>query len=238
MNPNTQLTDDTIDLRELFFSLLIQWKLIVFCTVFALVCAVAYLKVAKKTYSVDAKIQIIDNKQNGLAGLNAQLVSLGSLAGINLGGMGGAQSIQTEIEILQSRSILTKAIQDLNLDVQIQPEQSLINKFLSADQFQINYQADEIQVKNHKTQFSIHQFNIPSQYLDQNLILTFHGQGFKLVSEKTGLEVFNVRLIKNRNLVLSKQHGQWRLVVNSHSTGNILFKNSLRLQQSRAYYSI
>ena len=152
MNPNTQLTDDTIDLRELFFSLLIQWKLIVFCTVFALVCAVAYLKVAKKTYSVDAKIQIIDNKQNGLAGLNAQLASLGSLAGVNLGGMGGAQSIQTEIEILQSRSILTKAIQDLNLDVQIQPEQSLINKFLSADQFQINYQADEIQVKNHKTQ--------------------------------------------------------------------------------------
>ena len=62
MNPNTQLTDDTIDLRELFFSLLIQWKLIIFCTVFALVCAVAYLKVAKKTYSVDAKIQIIDNK--------------------------------------------------------------------------------------------------------------------------------------------------------------------------------
>ena len=190
MNPNTQLTDDTIDLRELFFSLLIQWKLIVFCTVFALVCAVAYLKVAKKTYSVDAKIQIIDNKQNGLAGLNAQLASLGSLAGVNLGGMGGAQSIQTEIEILQSRSILTKAIQDLNLDVQIQPEQSLINKFLSADQFQINYQADEIQVKNHKTQFSIHQFNVPPQYLDQNLILTFHGQSFKLVSEKTGLEVF------------------------------------------------
>ena len=67
MNPNTQLTDDTIDLRELFFSLLIQWKLIVFCTVFALVCAVAYLKVAKKTYSFDAKIQIIDNKQNLLA---------------------------------------------------------------------------------------------------------------------------------------------------------------------------
>ncbi len=190
MNPNTQLTDDTIDLRELFFSLLIQWKLIVFCTVFALVCAVAYLKVAKKTYSVDANIQIIDNKQNGLAGLNAQLASLGGLAGVNLGGMGGTQSIQTEIEILQSRSILTKAIQDLNLDVQIQPEQSLINKFLSADQFQINYQADEIQVKNHKTQFSIHQFNVPPQYLDQNLILTFHGQSFKLVSEKTGLEVF------------------------------------------------
>ena len=173
MNPNTQLTDDTIDLRELFFSLLIQWKLIVFCTVLALVCAATYLKVAKKTYAVDAKIQIIDNKQNGLAGLNAQLASLGGLAGVNLGGMGGTQSIQTEIEILQSRSILTKAIQDLNLDVQIQPEQSLINKFLSADQFQINYQADEIQVKNHKTQFSIHQFNIPKQYLDQNLILNF-----------------------------------------------------------------
>lgn len=190
MNQNTQLTDDTIDLRELFFSLLIQWKLIVFCTVLALVCAATYLKVAKKRYAVDANIQIIDNKQNGLAGLNAQLASLGGLAGVNLGGMGGAQSIQTEIEILQSRSILTKAIQDLNLDVQIQPEQSFFNKLVSTDQFQTNYSTDEIRVKNHKTQFSIHQFNIPKQYLDQNLILNFDGQSFKLVLEKTGLEVF------------------------------------------------
>ncbi|MCY6413494.1 GNVR domain-containing protein [Acinetobacter sp. VNH17] len=190
MNQNAQLTDDTINLRELFFTLLTQWKLIVFCTVFTLVCAAAYLKVAKRTYSVDAKIQIIDNKQNGLAGLNSQLAALGSLAGMSLGSLGNQQSIQTEIEILQSRSILAKTIQDLNLDIQIQPEQSLLNKLLSTDQFQTNYTIDEVQVKNHKAKFSIHQFNIPKQYLDQNLILNFHGQSFNLISEKTGLEVF------------------------------------------------
>lgn len=190
MNQNTQLTDDTIDLRELLFTLLTQWKLIVFCTVLALVCAATYIKVAKKTYSVDAKVQMIDNKQNGLAGLNSQLAALGSLAGMSLGSLGNQQSIQTEIEILQSRSILAKTIQDLNLDIQIQPEQSLLNKLLSTDQFQTNYTIDEVQVKNHKAKFSIHQFNIPKQYLDQNLILNFHGQSFNLILEKTGLEVF------------------------------------------------
>jgi len=188
MNQNTQLTDDTIDLRELFFSLIVQWKLIVFCTVLALICAGAYLKVAKKTYSVDAKIQIIDNKQSGLASLSPQLASLGSLAGINLGG--SQQTIQTEIEILQSRSILTKTIQDLNLDIQIQPDQSFFDSLFNTDQFHTNYFADQVQIRNHKAAFSIYQFDVPSEYLDQNLILSFHGQNFSLVSEKTGLEVY------------------------------------------------
>ncbi|MDH0032435.1 MULTISPECIES: GNVR domain-containing protein [unclassified Acinetobacter] len=214
MNQNTQLTDDTIDLRELLFTLLTQWKLIVFCTVLALVCAATYLKVAKKTYSVDAKVQMIDNKQNGLAGLNSQLAALGSLAGMSLGSLGNQQSIQTEIEILQSRSILAKTIQDLNLDIQIQPEQSLLNKLLSTDQFQTNYTIDEVQVKNHKAKFSIHQFNIPKQYLDHNLILNFHGQSFSLISEKTGLEVFKGTV--NQKAKPTTLQTTWAIDITSH----------------------
>lgn len=199
MNQNTQLTDDTIDLRALFFTLLAQWKLIIFCTVLAFICAVGYLKIAKKTYSVDAKIQMIDNKPSSLAGLSPQLAALGSLAGINLGG--GQQSIQTEIEILQSRSILVKTIQDLNLDLQIQPEQSLFTQLLSEDQFFTDYQANDIKIKDNKTTFVIRQFKVPTEYLDQNLVLTFNGQTFSLVAEKTGVEVFkgnvNQKILSN-----------------------------------------
>ena len=188
MNQNTQMTDDTIDLRELFYTLIVQWKLIIFCTVLAIVCAGVYLKLAKKTYSVDAKIQIVDNKQSSLANLSPQLASLGSFAGINLGG--GQQSIQTEIEVLQSRSILGKAIQDLNLDLQIQPDQSFFQNLFNPNNFYTNYLVDQIKVKNHKAEFSIHKFDVPAQYLDQNLILAFSGQNFSLISVKTGLEVF------------------------------------------------
>ncbi|WP_143215088.1 Wzz/FepE/Etk N-terminal domain-containing protein, partial [Acinetobacter baumannii] len=38
MNQNTK-TEDSIDLKELFFSLITQWKLIALCTILSLVCA-------------------------------------------------------------------------------------------------------------------------------------------------------------------------------------------------------
>ena len=187
MNQNTQLTDDTIDLRELFLTLLTQWKLIVSCIFLVMICAIFYLKITKNVYSVDAKIQLVDNKQNGLASLSPQLASLGSLAGINLAG--SQQSIQTEIEILKSRSILTKTIQDLNLDVQIKPEQSLFQKIINKDQFRTDYRGNEIQIFNIETFFSIHKFIVPPKYIDQVLILSFHGKNFTLTEKKTGLNV-------------------------------------------------
>ncbi|MEN5174314.1 GNVR domain-containing protein [Acinetobacter higginsii] len=228
MNQNTQLTDDTIDLRELFFTILAQWKLIVFCAVLTLICTVIYLKVVKKTYSVDAKVQVIDDKKNGLAGLNSQLATLGSLAGVSLGGLGGQQSIQTEIEILKSRSILAKTIEDLNLDIQIKPKHSIFQKILAEDEFQINYRANEVLVSDQKASFNIQKLDVPQKYLDQNLILTFDDQTFSLVSEKTGLEVFKGQLnpkqinqpLKNvwQVAILSKQPLQGQYIIQKQST--------------------
>ena len=161
MNPNTQLTDDTIDLRELFFTIILQWKLIAFCIVLALICAGIYLSVVEKVYSVDAKIQVIDSKQNGLAGLSSQLASLGSLAGVNLGGLAnGQQSTQTEIEILQSRSVLAKTIQDLNLNIQIEPKQSFLQEDFTTDKFHTYYKKNEIQISDRNKSFSIQQWSI------------------------------------------------------------------------------
>lgn len=189
-NPNTQLNEDTIDLKELFFTLMAQWKIILACALFALLCGGIYLSFAKKVYSVDAKIQVTDNNSHGL-GLNSQLASLGSLAGISLGG--GQQSIQTEIEILQSRSILSKTIQDLNLDIKIQPKQSFVQKF-AADEFETDYRHNAVVVIDQDTLFSIQQFEIPKDYLNQTLILKFSGQQFTFISDKTGEEVFKGKL--------------------------------------------
>jgi tyrosine-protein kinase Etk/Wzc len=212
MNPNTntQLAEDTIDLKELFFTLLAQWKIILACTLFALICAGIYLSIAKKVYSVDAKIQVIDSNSNGLAGLNSQLSTLSSLAGINLGG--GQQSIQTEIEILQSRAILTKTIQDLNLDIKIQPKQSFFQKF-TADKFQTDYRHNAIVVFDQDKLFSIQHFKIPKDYLNQKLILKFSGQQFTLISDKTGEEVFKGTL--NQKLQTKALGQPWSIVIAS-----------------------
>ena len=42
MNSNVQ--DDTIDLKELFFSLIAEWKVITLCILLSIVSAIIYLR--------------------------------------------------------------------------------------------------------------------------------------------------------------------------------------------------
>ncbi len=58
----TANTEDTIDLKELFFSLIAQWKLIALCIILSLVCALLYLRTTPDTYAVDAMVQVEDSK--------------------------------------------------------------------------------------------------------------------------------------------------------------------------------
>lgn len=62
MNQQNTNTEDTIDLKELFFSLIAQWKLIALCVILSVVCALLYLRVTPDTYSVDALVQVEDSK--------------------------------------------------------------------------------------------------------------------------------------------------------------------------------
>ena len=101
-------TEDTIDLKELFFSLIAQWKLIALCTILSLVCALLYLRATPDTYAVNALVQVEESK-----GASAAL--LGDLSSM----VEQKQPAQAEIEILKSRLVLGSVIQDLNLDINI-----------------------------------------------------------------------------------------------------------------------
>ena len=59
MNSNVQ--DDTIDLKELFFSLIAQWKLISLCILLSIVSAIIYLRTTETIYQTDALVQIKSN---------------------------------------------------------------------------------------------------------------------------------------------------------------------------------
>ena len=61
MSQNTN-TEDTIDLKELFFSLIAQWKLIALCVILSLVCALLYLRTTPDTYAVNALVQVEESK--------------------------------------------------------------------------------------------------------------------------------------------------------------------------------
>ena len=107
MSQNTN-TEDTIDLKELFFSLIAQWKLIALCVILSLVCALLYLRTTPDTYAVDALVQVEESK-----GTSAAL--LGDLSSM----IEQKQPAQTEIELLKSRLVLGSVIKDLNLDLKI-----------------------------------------------------------------------------------------------------------------------
>lgn len=108
MNQQNTNTEDTIDLKELFFSLIAQWKLIALCVILSVVCALLYLRVTPDTYSVDALVQVEDSKgaSAALLGDLSQMIEQKSPA-------------QAEIEILKSRLVLGTVIKDLHLNIQV-----------------------------------------------------------------------------------------------------------------------
>ena len=69
MNSKSQINDDTIDLRELFFSLIAQWKMIALCIILSVICGLLYLRITPEIFSTDAMVQVEDNKGAASAAL-------------------------------------------------------------------------------------------------------------------------------------------------------------------------
>ncbi len=165
MNQNSKTNDDTIDLKELFFSLIAQWKVIALCVILSLICALLYLRVTSPVYSTDAMVQVEDGNS---AASSALLGELKDVAG------GQKSPTDAEIEILNSRLVLGKVIQDLNLNIQIQDtKDTFFHKLMSKDKIQFNYSAKVVDFQKNHFSFSILKLDIPQYYYDKQLTLKF-----------------------------------------------------------------
>ncbi|MFX8625201.1 Wzz/FepE/Etk N-terminal domain-containing protein, partial [Acinetobacter baumannii] len=142
MNQNSKTSEDSIDLKELFFSLIAQWKIIACCVVLSLICALLYLRITPDTYSVDAMVQVEDSKGAASAAL------LGDLSKVS-GGLSQKSPADPEIEILRSRMVLGQVIQNLNLDINVKDNQSgLIDKLISQDKSRLEYRHESVLYSN------------------------------------------------------------------------------------------
>ncbi|GAA5588052.1 tyrosine-protein kinase ptk [Acinetobacter calcoaceticus] len=200
MNQNTN-TEDTIDLKELFFSLIAQWKLIALCIILSLVCALLYLRVTPDTYSVDALVQVEDSKgaSAALLGDLSQMVEQKSPA-------------QAEIEILKSRLVLGSIIKELHLNIQVSStENTLTHRLLSDSEYKTEYNKNSVLFKDGLKSFEIRQFEIPNYYLDKNLLLNFDKQSLRLTDPKTEEILLTVPLNK-ANAVVGPQ-GLWKVAI-------------------------
>jgi len=200
MNQNTN-TEDTIDLKELFFSLIAQWKLIALCIILSLVCALLYLRVTPDTYSVDALVQVEDSK-----GASAAL--LGDLSQV----MEQKSPAQAEIEILKSRLVLGSVIQNLNLDIQVSStENTFAHRLLSNTEYKTEYNNKSVIFKDGLKSFEIRQFELPTYYLDKNLHLSFDKQSLHLTDPETEEIILTVPL--NQANHVSGPHGLWKVAI-------------------------
>ncbi len=207
MSQNTT-TEDTIDLKELFFSLIAQWKLIALCTILSLVCALLYLRTTPDTYAVDALVQVEDSKGTSAALLGdlSQMIEQKSPA-------------QAEIEILKSRLILGSVIHNLNLDIQVSStEDSFLQRLLHKPDYQAQYSENSVLFKDGNKSINIRQFEIPAYYLDKTLLLNFSEKNFSLTDAGTGQVLFEAPL--NKASQLNSKYGMWKVAIFSQDQFN------------------
>lgn len=205
MSQNTN-TEDTIDLKELFFSLIAQWKLIALCVILSLVCALLYLRTTPDTYQVDALVQVEENK-----GASAAL--LGDLSNM----IEQKSPAQAEIEILKSRLVLGTVIDRLNLNIRIHgTEDSFWSRLLNKHEYDSEYSGKSVLFKDNQKSFDVRSFEIPDYYRDKNLLLRFSQGKFSLTDSATEQVVFSAPL--NQTSQLQSEYGLWKVGIYSQDS--------------------
>ena len=109
--------EDEIDLRMLFYNLKKHWSYFLFSILLFSVGALLYIRYTLPVYEATTSVIIKDNKN---ASKNIEDILSGDMFGNN-------KNIATEIGILQSRSVLEKTFEELNLDVSFYSKSGLLN---------------------------------------------------------------------------------------------------------------
>ncbi len=107
INPNQE---DSFDIREMVESYVAQWKWFVFSVFVCMVFTTLYLRYIIPIYSATATILVKDEKKGGLQSELAAFSDLGISSGVK-------SNVDNEIEVIKSRRIIRKAIQELGFNV-------------------------------------------------------------------------------------------------------------------------
>lgn len=197
----TANTEDSIDLKELFFSLIAQWKLITLCVLLSIVSALMYIRTSPNIYQVDALIQVESNK-GASSVLSANLATA----------IDQDSPAQAEIEILKSRLVLGSVIDHLNLNIRISgTEDSFWSRLIGKHEYVSEYSSQSVLFKDNQKSFDIRQFDIPQYFQDKNLILKFAQGKYSLTDVATGKVVFSAPL--NQVSQLQSEFGVWKVAI-------------------------
>lgn len=167
-------SDDTIDVGQLLQTVVKNKRLIMICILLAVFVAALYLRMTRPVYSVDGLIQVEDKQDAS----NLLLGSFTNISGLASGLVGDKSPADTEIQLLKSRFVLGKVIQNLNLNILVSSDQDrwyrrLIHKHVQHIEYSnkgVGYSADGMT-------FQIQKFEIPDSLLGKTFELTFLPKG-------------------------------------------------------------
>lgn len=175
-------SDDDIDLLSLLGTLIDSKWIIIGITTLFFIAGVTYAFLATPIYQANALVQVEDKKA-GIAGLTG-MAEMSDM-------FGGTSAAVTEIELLKSRAVLGKAVENLKLDIIIEPNYfPLIGPFL-ARKFLPNSPNELANSPLGLTSFAwggetleIFQLEVPDIYLSEPLTLRAEGNNtFTLLNE-------------------------------------------------------
>ena len=155
--------DKEIDIQELLFKYLIHWPWFVGAVIVCLIAAYVYLYVATPVYNISATVLIKDDKKGGSSNNVAGLDELG-LSGL----ITSSQSIDNEIEVLRSKTLVKEVVNYLNLYVTYQDDDQIPSKELyKTSPVQVNMTPQE--AEKLKTKVVIEMVLHPQGSLDVNV---------------------------------------------------------------------
>lgn len=237
-NPGVRPQEEEINLREELDKYLKYWPWFVFGVILCVFIGFIYLKFSTPQYNTTASIIIKDEESKGPSSEMAAFADLGLLSGM------GASSIENEIGILRSKTLMTKTVKALDLNITYYDEAGVKSKELyNKSPFNVQVlQLDEEELsKNIKEELGNRFLIEPQSENDFTLINTetekaFEGKfgnpvniGFADITlERTGIE-------PEEDLEVSVQFSPVESVVGKYRSGvevNLTDKNSSLLELS------
>lgn len=101
-----------VDYKAILFEYLMYWPWFVACLLVCLVGAWCYLRYQAPAYNVNATVLIKQGEKNKPNGQNASLAAMQDLGMLSM-----ANNFDNEVEIIQSRTLLKKVVNALNLNI-------------------------------------------------------------------------------------------------------------------------
>ncbi|OWQ52044.1 tyrosine-protein kinase [Stenotrophomonas maltophilia] len=183
--------DDEIDLRELLGALLDRKWLIAVTTALFMVIGLVYVVWAPPVYQAQAMVQV-ESKVPAIPGIS-DLASLGG---------GGGAAATTEVALLTSRSVIGTAVDQLRLDISVEPYRFPVLGSLFARNFGHQDRGDVAPVRFGASSFAwggekldVQRLEVPSALINVPIVLkVLAEEGSYALLDEDGVEILRGRI--------------------------------------------